>query len=188
MEDNTRERGILTPDDREFLRGETNIEGQYERRVRQRIRNRVLHSIADFWYLSERLQRDDLELIFDPDRGKHEQTNPRHGLPLGRYTFDHEQHRTGLAGEETNPATTFFEEVIKDTISFFYQGTEHLPAVDFERVIEEGVTKAVREHGKTASVEIDTRKVEMDDLMKKAEEGELNREEILLILNQEDGE
>lgn len=193
-----RNRGILTGRDRGYLRGDRGEEwnDDYERRVRQEIRNRVLNAIVDFWIIEKHLAKEDLQQIFHPDRGKQSaiQNQKQRGLPETWYTLVHEEYRTGSPlqemgkREEPGPATTVFEEALKDAISFFYQGVEQLPGVDFERVIEEGMTKAVREHGKTASVEIDTRTAEMDILMKKAEEGELNREEIRLILDQEDGE
>lgn len=187
-----RNRGILTSNDREYLLGEReDIEGAYERKVRKRIRNRILNAIIDFWILDLCLDDEDLDQIFDPDRGKQSiaQNPKQRGFPPSWYTLLHEEYRTESPLQERgerddpDPATTVFEEALKDAISFLYRGSEQLPAVDFEQIVEEGVTKAVREHGKTASATIEIRDAELDALMQKLEDGDLNREEIALLLD-----
>lgn len=187
-----RNRGILTPNDREYLLGKReDIEGAYERRVRKQIRERILNAIIDFWILERCLDDNDLAQIFDPDRGKQTvipDSNQRE-FPPSWYTRVHEEYRTGSPlqerdkREEPDPATTVFEEALKDAISFLYQGSEQLPAVEFEQIVEEGITKAVREHGKTASADIEIRDAELDDLIQKLEDGDLNWEEIPLLLD-----
>lgn len=53
-----RDRGILTPRDRQYLVGQTDLKAESERQVRQRIRDRLKNSVRDFmfirWCLSER--------------------------------------------------------------------------------------------------------------------------------------
>jgi hypothetical protein len=61
-----RERGILSPADRAYLRGETELASvQSERNTRARIRDRVHESILDFEVLVEHLSGRDRELVFE---------------------------------------------------------------------------------------------------------------------------
>lgn len=62
-----RPRGILSPADRQFLRGEKELSDSAERNARQRIRERVHASLADFELLWTFLSERDLQLLFDPD-------------------------------------------------------------------------------------------------------------------------
>jgi hypothetical protein len=64
---NERPRGILSPADRQFLRGEKNLSDSAERNARHRIRNRVQASLADFELLWTYLPDRDLQLLFAPD-------------------------------------------------------------------------------------------------------------------------
>lgn len=63
----TRPRGILTPDDREYLTGMKELTPQSERNTRARIRERLYHSILDFKLLWTHLDDRDLEMVFSPD-------------------------------------------------------------------------------------------------------------------------
>ncbi len=66
MISNERDRGILSPADRAFLRGETEYESiQSERNARARIRERIYQALLDFELLMERLETHDRELIFE---------------------------------------------------------------------------------------------------------------------------
>lgn len=62
-----RTRGILSPADREYLRGEKNLSSGAERNTRQRIRERVQEGLADFHLLWNLLPDRDLEQIFYPE-------------------------------------------------------------------------------------------------------------------------
>jgi len=65
-ESDQRDRGILTPTDRDFLRGEKEYENpETASHRRSDIRQRVLDSIADFKLLVEELEERDRERIFD---------------------------------------------------------------------------------------------------------------------------
>lgn len=60
-----RDRGILTPADRRYLRGETEFASvQSERNARARIRDRVHAALYDFEVLVEGLSERDRELVF----------------------------------------------------------------------------------------------------------------------------
>ncbi|WP_435065299.1 hypothetical protein [Halobaculum sp. EA56] len=61
-----RERGILSPADRAYLRGETEFASvQSERNARARIRDRVHAGLYDFELLVERLAERDRRLVFE---------------------------------------------------------------------------------------------------------------------------
>lgn len=62
----TRDRGILTPEDREFLRGDKSYEyASGTRRARRRIRDRVRNSVSDFGLLFEYMERRDRLQVLD---------------------------------------------------------------------------------------------------------------------------
>ena len=61
-----RERGVLTPADRAYLRGERTYDReQTERNTRARIRNRVFDALLDFEVLTAGLSARDRELVAD---------------------------------------------------------------------------------------------------------------------------
>lgn len=65
-----RERGILTPSDREFLLGRKTDYAEHSKvQKRNRIRQRIRNSILDFTILMEHLDDRDRENIFNPDAG-----------------------------------------------------------------------------------------------------------------------
>ena len=64
--DTDRPRGMLSPADREFLRGETEMtHDQSRRNAEARIRTRVLNTIKDFTLLLHTLKAKDRDRIFD---------------------------------------------------------------------------------------------------------------------------
>lgn len=66
MSGESRDRGILSQADREYLRGETTFATQQsERNARARIRDRIYNAILDFEYLVEHLEDRDRELVFE---------------------------------------------------------------------------------------------------------------------------
>ncbi|MFC4988754.1 hypothetical protein [Saliphagus infecundisoli] len=66
MSTNDRSRGILTPSDRAYLRGEYEPGSvQSERNTRERIRERVFESLRDFELLIEHLPERDRGLVFE---------------------------------------------------------------------------------------------------------------------------
>jgi hypothetical protein len=68
-----RPRGILSPDDRQFLRGEKDLSNSAERNARQRIRERVQEGLADFELLWTCLPDRDMKHLFTPneEQGRH---------------------------------------------------------------------------------------------------------------------
>ncbi|WP_136603240.1 hypothetical protein [Salinigranum halophilum] len=63
-----RERGILTPSDREFLLGrKTDYTEHSKKQKRNRIRRRLRNAILDFTILFEHLEDRDRETVFNPD-------------------------------------------------------------------------------------------------------------------------
>lgn len=63
-----RPRGVLTPADRKFLRGESELKSKQSRRdARLRIRNRIENAILDFSILFEELEERDLVNVFSSD-------------------------------------------------------------------------------------------------------------------------
>lgn len=66
--DPDRDRGVLTPSDREFLLGrKTDYTDHSKKQKRNRIRRRVRNAILDFTILFEHLDDRDRETVFDPD-------------------------------------------------------------------------------------------------------------------------
>ncbi len=63
-----RERGILTPSDREFLVGQkTDYTDHSKKQKRNRIRRRLRNAILDFTILFEHLEDRDRETVFNPE-------------------------------------------------------------------------------------------------------------------------
>lgn len=66
--DPDRDRGVLTPSDREFLLGrKTDYTEHSKKQKRNRIRRRVRNAVLDFTILFEHLDDRDRETVFDPD-------------------------------------------------------------------------------------------------------------------------
>lgn len=66
--DPDRDRGVLTPSDREFLLGrKTDYTDHSKKQKRNRIRRRVRNAILDFTILFDHLDDRDRETVFDPD-------------------------------------------------------------------------------------------------------------------------
>lgn len=71
--DPDRDRGVLTPSDREFLLGrKTDYTEHSKKQKRNRIRRRVRNAILDFTILFEHLDERDRETVFDPEDDEHE--------------------------------------------------------------------------------------------------------------------
>lgn len=65
FEPEERPRGILTKEDRRFLRGEKDVDEQTRRDTRYRIRERVKNSLEDFSLLVDALPDEDRDTIFE---------------------------------------------------------------------------------------------------------------------------
>lgn len=137
---NGRERGILTLEDREFLRGEREHISQGSKyNTRRRIRQRIEDAILDFSVLFEELDDREREQIF----------GPRERFVPSREFED----MTTIQPEESVPDE--LKRGLIDAVAFLYgasQDAEMFPRV----VIEEGVREAyVREHPDRALREVD---------------------------------
>lgn len=55
---------LLTPTNREYLRGEKELDGAAERALRSRIRKRIQAGLRDFSIILDRLADDDLDKVF----------------------------------------------------------------------------------------------------------------------------
>lgn len=62
-----RDRGILTEQDRRYLLGESDLEGQGERNARYRIRQRTKHALLDAMLLADQLSERDLRQVANSD-------------------------------------------------------------------------------------------------------------------------
>ncbi|MFC6906007.1 hypothetical protein [Halalkalicoccus tibetensis] len=66
--DPDRDRGVLTPSDREFLLGrKTDYTDHSKKQKRNRIRRRVRNALLDFTILFDHLDERDRETVFDPE-------------------------------------------------------------------------------------------------------------------------
>jgi len=191
-----RQNSLLTARNRQFLKGEIDdeITQKSANRMRYRMRKRIVNGLLDFWVLNEFLNDDtDLHLIFNPERGTTTLTDHTSEFPSHWFTVLHDQTRsvnfpTGASESEEPPnegpskATTVFELALTDLFSFCWKGVQRLPGVDFEHIVEEGITKAAKEHGKTANVEIELEDVDIDRLVEKVDSGDISGEELKLLL------
>ena len=58
-----RDRGILTPADREYLIGNNELSDQSERRARMRIRNRLTNGLLDLELALTEMEQKDVEMV-----------------------------------------------------------------------------------------------------------------------------
>jgi hypothetical protein len=153
-----RPRGILSPTDREYLAGESDLEPQSERRRRQLIRERGFNAILDFWLLYDYLEDRDLEQVFDQSQEffDDDMNLPApHEFIFEQYRFDQE----ALQGNQPVPdashriTTLAFEYSLIDMIAFAVKAADHLQGLDVAEVVESGMSKYLIQFDRTASVE-----------------------------------
>ncbi|SDM50543.1 hypothetical protein SAMN04487949_1889 [Halogranum gelatinilyticum] len=171
MPSDDRDRGILTPDDRKFLKGKKEFSSeQSERDARYRIRKRVKNSILDFSILLHHLDERDRKQVFSKHMAK---------------SSDDE-----ISSEKLREfvESTMFSQGISDAISLLYLGVSDA-GDSFEAVLKEGVAGAEESKGylvDSVSVDIDVSrgKPDMEDLVSKLNSGEpLSEEEIRAVIN-----
>lgn len=138
--DTTRERGILSRADREYLLGESDIEekSQQERNARGRIRQRVTNAMLDFTLLNRHLAVRDRQMVADALRkaySEHEEQTwtlgPEHECLVPPLTFCYTLTRN-LGAEFSIP----LERTIRD-VEMGYGGTS---IDESERIRDIGVT------------------------------------------------
>lgn len=132
--EDSRDRGILTPENRAFLRGETEYE--YEQsaiNARRRIRERVRNSILDFAIVFEYLSEDDLRAVVEEVK----EQNPTHR-------------------EQLQPEREFGDGMV-DTVAFAGLCASELGS-DFETL----ASAAIRRHAEKVDLRVDTVDVDVE--------------------------
>jgi hypothetical protein len=172
--DDERDRGILTPDDRKFLKGEKKYQSeQSERDARYRIRSRIKDAILDFSILLHHLDRHDREQIFSTYEGVSGLSNDSDEL-------------SGEAFRDFVEAT-MFQNGISDAISFFTLGIEDTNE-PVDSMLETGIAGAEEEKGYlvdevTVEISVKREKPEIEALLEKFESGEpLTEEELEAVI------
>lgn len=123
MNDTDRDRGILTPADRAYLRGDrTYASEQSERNARARIRDRVYDAVLDFEPLVEGLSERDRELVF----GK------RFGEMEGAAAFDALVAAVAFLYRATEDTDLAFETVLSEAINVAEASEDRAATVDFD--------------------------------------------------------
>ena len=129
MSQKDRDRGVLTPADREFLTGERELSDQSAYNARVRIRNRVRNALLDFEILFNELSERDRERIFGPMQ----KDLPRYELPDGTPI----KSRNGIS-----PPISW---AMVDAVAFLYEATIE-SYMSFKNLIEAGVWQAHPKH------------------------------------------
>lgn len=118
-----RDRGILSPADRSYLRGDTEFESvQSERNARARIRDRVYDAILDFELLVDRLDDHDRELIFEN----------RVETGDGTEAFDALVSAVAFLYRATDDASVEFDTILTEGINLAEAADDRAATVDFE--------------------------------------------------------
>jgi hypothetical protein len=137
-----RDRGIFTKDDREYLLDEKELEGQYERNTRYRIRQRIIQSLLDIALMAEVDTEDKSQIATD------ERVDQRY-IHLSLFAFACEILRNS---QRTN-------DYLGDIEEFVEEGIEYAPPV---RRDDDGKIKLL---STDASVSIDLEERPMHEMM-----------------------
>jgi len=174
MPSDDRDRGILTPDDRKFLKGEKEYSNvQSERDARYRIRKRIKNGILDFSLLFAHLDKNDREQVFS-------NYNPP------RKFRDEDEGFTSADVEDLFNSTTFANS-ISNTIAFLYLGVTDV-GEDIIPIIKSAISDAEENRGYlvedlTVKIEIGKTEPDTEILAKKFREGEpLSKEELGILV------
>lgn len=161
----SRERGVLSPADRAYLRGETEFaSAQSERNTRSRIRDRIHDATLDFEVLIEHLSDHDRELVFGKRFEETEGTEALDAL-VSAIAFLY------LATGDTDVA---FETVLKEGINVAEAKADRAATVDLDLTFQTLTVEQLRhklEQGEALSLtEIaylhESDNVSMDELAK----------------------
>lgn len=122
-----RPRGILTRRERKYYLGQSDIEPgtQAERSLRQSVRQHLTQAILDFTILYQCLETRDLDAVFE-----------------AKVAVDGERVPTG-----------YVRNSVKDMIAFLYRHVDN--EYRFERLVTEGIERAVHHAGWSAQVNVD---------------------------------
>lgn len=169
-----RDRGILTPDDRKFLKGKKEYSSvQSERDVRYRIRKRIKNGILDFSLLFAHLDKNDRKQVFS-----------NYNAPE-KFRDD----EAGFTSEDVEEllSSTMFANSVSNTIAFLYLGVTDV-GEDIIPVIKSAIHDAEENKGYlvdelTVKIEIGKTEPDTEKLADKFRKGEpLSKEELGILL------
>lgn len=155
----TRDRGILSQADREFLWGLKELSDQSERDARYRIRNRTEDGLRDLRVLNNSLDESDREQVF-------EKLTPGDLVPVFEFLYK------GISdnADDLDDATEFFEMIAGTGVR------RALIELDPDHVIEEA----------DVDITVDRRSPELEVLKERFEEGEESLAEFHYLLEHSD--
>jgi hypothetical protein len=163
MAEQNNERGILTPSDRAYLTGESEMNSkQSERNTRFRIRNRIQTSIQDFDIILANLDKKDRHKVF-------KKILTRDGEPI-ELTTSHE---------------------LVQTLTFLYEGIEE-QEYEFEEVLDLAIAHSETRRGNVVQdinvkISIESEQPDTDELLKRLRSGEdLSDAELDVLVRQSD--
>lgn len=146
MSGKSRERGLLSPADRAYLRGEADLASvQSERNTRSRIRERIYHALFDFELLVEHLSERDRELVFEK----------RFGEIDGADAFDALVSAMAFLYRGVNDTDLEFETVLSEAINVAEVSDDRVATVDLEVTFQSLTVEQLRhklERGETLSL------------------------------------
>ena len=123
MPESDRDRGILSPADREYLRGEREFaSAQAERNARARIRDRVFAATFDFELLVDALADRDRELVFEK----------RFGEVDGAGAFDALVAAFAFYYRASDDAGVRFEDLLTEAINVAEASQQRAASVDLD--------------------------------------------------------
>lgn len=172
-----RDRGVLTPDDRRYLRGEKEYANvQSERDVRYRIRKRIHNAILDFSILFHHLQERDRQQVF------------KRYLPP-----DQDKIESGITREDFQNLVegSMFANSVSSTIAFLYLGITDLDQ-SFEPVLTQAIKDAEEERGYlvrkiSTSIDIGRREPDVKELASRFTQGEpLSKDELEILIRSDE--
>lgn len=146
MSGSERDRGVLSPADRAYLRGETDLGSvQSERNTRARIRDRIHHAVLDFELLVEHLPERDRELVF----GK------RFGEGDGTEAFDALVSAVAFLYRAVGDTDLEFETVLREAVNLAEARNDRAATVDLDLTFQSLSADELRrklERGETLSL------------------------------------
>jgi len=166
-----RGRGILTQNDREYLMGQKEIEGQDERNTRYRIRQRVVQSLLDLALL-DNLKPDDVTRIFSDERLSDIQVR------RGAMAIPFLMARYGYI-EDTDELASEMESLIEETVA-------SIPPYGAVPSEVEGDEVPLVDYDASVSIELEESPVVTDELIKKALDVDSDTVQTLLDSEDED--
>lgn len=127
MSGDERERGILSPADRAYLRSETDFSSvQSERNARARIRDRLYAGVRDFELLVEHLEDHDRELVFEK----------RFGNAAGPEAFDALVSALAMLYQGVDDTDLEFEAVLHEAVNVAEASEGRAASVDLDVTYE----------------------------------------------------